>query len=76
MADLSSLGFKTLASEAKFVFTTHASIKAELIYTELRKRDILIRYFNLPRIDNYLRITVGTDEECAKLIVALKEILV
>lgn len=76
MADLSSLGFKTLASEANFVFTTHASMKAELIYTELRKRDILIRYFNLPRIDNYLRITVGTDEECAKLIVALKEILI
>jgi len=35
----------------------------------------LIRYFNLPRINNYLRITVGTDAECAKLIAALKEIL-
>ena len=75
IADLSSLGFNTLASEANFVFTTHATLQAEFIYAELRKRDILIRYFNLPRINNYLRITVGTDAECAQLIVALKEIL-
>jgi histidinol-phosphate aminotransferase len=75
IADLAGLGFHTLASEANFVFTTHPSKSAELIYSELRKKDILIRYFNLPRINNYLRITVGTDEECAKLIVALKEIL-
>ena len=73
--DLSQLGFNTLASEANFVFTTHVSKNAEDIYTELRKRNILIRYFNLPRINNYLRITVGTDAECAKLIAALKEIL-
>jgi histidinol-phosphate aminotransferase len=75
ITDLANLGFQTLDSEANFVFTTHASKNAELIYSELRKRDILIRYFNLPRINNYLRITVGTDEECAKLIAALKEIL-
>lgn len=75
IADLSSLGFHTLASEANFVFTTHPTKNAEMIYSELRQRDILIRYFNLPRINNYLRITVGTDEECAKLIIALKEIL-
>ena len=73
--DLSKLGFNTLASEANFVFTTHASKNAEEIYTELRQRNILIRYFNLPRINNYLRITVGTDAECTKLIAALKEIL-
>lgn len=45
------------------------------IFAALREKGIFIRYFKLPRIDNYLRITVGTDEQMDKLIAALKEIL-
>ena len=49
--------------------------KAPDIFAALREKGIFIRYFKLPRIDNYLRITVGTDEQMDKLIAALKEIL-
>ena len=41
----------------------------------MKKRDIYVRYFNKPRIDNYLRITIGTDEQMEHLITALEEIL-
>ena len=43
------------------------------IYEYLRTKHIFVRYFNLPRIDNYLRITIGTDEQMEKLIKALEE---
>ena len=38
-------------------------MSAETLFEELRKNDIYVRYFKLPRIDNYLRITIGTDDE-------------
>ena len=41
----------------------------------LRERSIIVRHFPLPRIEQYLRITVGTDEQCAALVSALAEIL-
>jgi histidinol-phosphate aminotransferase len=75
MNDLAELGFATLPSEANFVFTTHKSVPAETIYAALRQKDILVRYFNLPRINNYLRVSIGTNEECKKLIAALQEII-
>ena len=53
----------------------HNSVKAKYIFEELKKKKIYVRYWNKPRIDNYLRITVGTPEEMSKLISALKEIV-
>lgn len=75
MNELASLGFSTLPSAANFVFTTHEKVSAETIYNALRQKDILVRYFNLPRINNYLRISIGTNDECKKLITALQEIV-
>ena len=74
-ADLKAIGFEFQDSKANFIFAKHASASAEFIYEELKKRDIYVRYFKKPRIDNYLRITVGTDEECDELIRNLKEII-
>ena len=48
---------------------------AKTIFEELKKRNIYVRYFNKPRIDNYLRISIGTDEQMEKLYAALKEII-
>ena len=72
---LSELGFKSLESKVNFIFTTHESKKASFIFEELKKKDIYVRYFNKPLIYNYLRITIGTDEEMEKLIQALDSIV-
>ena len=72
---LKELGFSFTDSKANFLFATHKSMPAEKIFEELKKRKIYVRYFNKPRINNYLRITVGTDEEMEKLYDALEEIV-
>jgi histidinol-phosphate aminotransferase len=72
---LRQLGFTVLPSQANFVFACHKTVSAELLYNELKKEGILVRYFNKPGIDNYLRITIGTDEQMEQLIVILKVIL-
>ena len=54
-------------SKANFLFVTHKSVGAKEIFHALRQKHIYVRYFDLPRIDNYLRITVGTDEEMDKM---------
>ncbi len=69
------LGFTVLESKANFLFVSHNRLPAKLIFSELRNRGILVRYFNKPRIDNYLRISIGTDEEMGILICNLKEII-
>ncbi len=73
--ELRALGFTVLPSLTNFLFVTHPEKKAPDIFAALREKGIFIRYFKLPRIDNYLRITVGTDEQMDKLLAALKEIL-
>lgn len=60
---LEGLGFKVLPSMTNFVFASHETVPAKYIFEELKKENIYVRYFNKPVIDNYLRITVGTDEE-------------
>jgi histidinol-phosphate aminotransferase len=72
---LKELGFTVLPSQANFVFATHKTASAKEIFEQLKAKKIFIRYFKLPRIDNYLRITIGTDSEMDKLIDALKNIL-
>lgn len=73
--ELKALGFTVFPSQTNFLFVTHESRPAKEIFEKLKARNIFIRYFSLPRIDNHLRITVGTDEQMDKLISALKEIL-
>lgn len=73
--ELQSLGFKVLPSQTNFVFTTHETYPAERLYEALRQRNILIRYFKTKPIDNYVRITIGTDEEMKQLIRAIEEII-
>ena len=72
---LGQLGFNVLPSQANFVFASHETVSAESLYNELKKEGILVRYFNKPGIDNYLRITIGTDEQMERLFGKLNEIL-
>lgn len=72
---LRSLGFSVQPSLTNFLFVTHPAKKAPEIFEYLRQKNIFIRYFKLPRIDNYLRITVGTDEQMDRMIDALRAFL-
>ncbi len=72
---LKALGFTVLPSQANFLFVTHPAAPASELFLLLRQRGVLVRYFRKPRIDNFLRITVGTDEEMDILVSTLEEIL-
>jgi histidinol-phosphate aminotransferase len=74
-ANLGKLGFEVLPSAANFVFARHPRHDAGELAKALRERNIIVRHFKLPRIDQFLRITVGTDRECAALNDALLAIL-
>ncbi len=74
-AGLASLGFEVLPSSANFVFARHASRDAAELAAGLRARSIIVRHFRQPRIDQFLRITVGTDEQCELLLKALAEVV-
>lgn len=70
--ELSALGFTFPDSQANFIFATHPSYAAKELFMALREQHIYVRYFDKPRIDSYLRITVGTDEQMQVLIDFLK----
>lgn len=72
---LVGLGFDCLPSSANFVFARHPSARAAELFAALRERRILVRHFRQPRIDNHLRITIGTQTECEALVEALQQIL-
>ena len=72
---LAALGFSFPDSQSNFIFAAHKSMPAKEIFTALKERNIFVRYFNKPGIDNYLRITIGTDEQMQALEAALKKIL-
>ena len=72
---LETLGFQVVPSVANFVFTKHPSRDGAELAAALREKNILVRHFKTPRIDQYLRITIGTDEECTKLLEACALIL-
>ena len=72
---LRELGFSVLDSSCNFVFASHPYKSAAGLYQGLRKRGILVRHFDLPRISNHLRITIGTNEEMVALLAALQELL-
>ena len=60
---LAKLGFTVLPSSTNFLFVAHESVPAEELFMMLREKHIYVRYFKSPRINNYLRITIGTKEQ-------------
>ena len=72
---LSELGFTFGDSMTNFIFATHKSVSADEIFTKLREKKIFVRHFNSPRIDNYLRISIGTRAEMERLIEELSVIV-
>ena len=74
-AKLKELGFEVLDSQTNFLFVTHPGFKAKDIFEFLREKGIFIRYFNKPRIDNFLRITIGTDGEMSQMIAQIKNFI-
>ncbi|NLX60170.1 MAG: histidinol-phosphate transaminase [Phycisphaerae bacterium] len=73
-ADLRSLGFTVLDSRANFVMAGPPDGDAEGLYRKLKERGILVRYFNRPRIDRFVRVTVGAPEETDALMAAVKSL--
>ena len=73
--ELKKLGFSFEDSKSNFIFATHKSVPAGKIFQALRERHIYVRYFEKSRIDNYLRITIGTREEMQTLFDFLKDYL-
>jgi histidinol-phosphate aminotransferase len=74
-AELEGLGFDVLPSAANFIFTRHPQHDAAQLAAQLRQRKVIVRHFKLPRIDQHLRITIGSDAQCQALVDALREIL-
>lgn len=72
---LTNLGFEVLPSSTNFVFAKHPNHDAAKLFQALRERDIIVRYFTSPRINEYLRISIGTDQEMDAFIKAITEII-
>lgn len=73
--ELAALGFRFTDSKSNFIFATHKTVPAEEIFKALREASIYVRHWNKPRINNYLRISIGTDEEMDSMLSFLKEYL-
>lgn len=76
VAEMQALGFTVLPSAANFIFARHAERSGAELAALLRERNIIVRHFSKPaRISEFLRITIGTNEQSSALIQALREIL-
>ena len=72
---LSELGFEVLPSLANFVFARHRSHGGAHLAARLRERGVLVRHFQKPRIEDFLRITVGTEDQCSRLMALLRRLI-
>ena len=72
VASLAGLGFEVLPSAANFVFARHPRHRGAELFARLRAQGVLVRHFGKPRIADFLRITVGTDAQCGRLIEVLR----
>jgi len=72
--ELKELGFKVTNSKANFVFISHPEKPAKELFGQLRDKGVLVRYFDQPRINEYLRVSIGTDEEMDAFLKVLREI--
>jgi len=70
-AAMSTMGFEILPSFANFIFASHPQYPARELFLKLREQGVVVRYFDKPRIDNHLRISIGSDEDNAALLAAL-----
>ncbi len=73
--ELIRLGFNVIPSKANFIFATHSIYPANELFTRLREKSVLVRYFNKDRINNYLRITIGSEEEMDLFVEKVEEII-
>ena len=73
--ELKKLNFKVLDSKSNFLFISHNKVFAEDIYLKLKDKGILVRYFKQDIIKDFIRVTIGTDEEMIIFINVLKEII-
>ena len=74
-SELGKIGFQCIESKANFLFITHPQHKGTVIFDMLRQKGILVRYFNTPKIENYLRVSIGSDEEMDIFLNSIKEII-
>ncbi|MBW4644414.1 MAG: histidinol-phosphate transaminase [Goleter apudmare HA4340-LM2] len=74
-SDLKKLGFRVWDSQTNFLLTQPPQGNAEYLYQKLKEQKILIRYFKQPRLEDKLRITVGTDEQNQILVQALSDLI-
>lgn len=75
VSELEKRSFTVLDSKTNFVFASHKSISGEELYKGLKANGVLVRFFNKPRLDKYLRITIGTREQMDALLAALDKII-
>ena len=75
MTKLRERGFTGPDSATNFLFVTPSRMPCKQIFARLRQKGVLIRYFSAPRLSDYLRITIGTDEQMDAMLKALDEIL-
>ena len=75
VAELSALGFLSTPSKANFLFVKHPKLSGEEVYTSLKNKGVLVRYFDKDRLKEYVRITVGSAEEMRILLAKLAEII-
>lgn len=73
--DLKALGFTVLDSQTNFLFVTHPAVGGKVIYEKLKMQQIFVRWFNLPRIKDYLRITIGTPQQMQQCLAAITQII-
>jgi len=75
VSELENMGFSIFPSKANFIFIRHETAGAEALFRQLRENGVLVRYFDKPRIDEYLRVTIGTPSDMNTFLKALKQIL-
>ena len=73
-ARLAEMGFTVIPSQANFIFISNEQCPGGILFQRLREKGILVRYFNKPKIDNFIRVTIGTDAEMDRFLEVIKAI--
>ena len=73
--ELRALGFEVLDSQTNFIMATHEGYTMKELFDYLKTKKVFIRYFSLPRIEKYVRITIGTDAEMDRFLTEVKNFL-